>query len=201
MDSAGSHDELGVESRTKSRCLALSPVLRCTTDPPGCWRLPGGATDNHWSSRTFQSDFMCQGCVQSRGGSYPGGRQRPKFKRALADTSMWGKSAEIKAESFSSLNYHWKERWTLTVIHECVYFFSIDTNLFWKEWYISFPNSTFTFKKFRLQEKKKKVQRCIVITSIVKDISACDFEKSLAKIGHEKRKSVLVHNNNPSYMS
>lgn len=80
-----------------------------------------------------------------------------------------------------------------------VVFFSIDTNLFWKEWYISFPNSTFAFKKFSLQEEKKGSALC-VITSIVKDISARDFEKSLAKIGHEG-KSVLVHNNHPSYMS
>lgn len=36
------------------------------------------------------------------------------------------------------------------------------------------------------REKNKKVQRYIVIASIVKDISARDFEKSLAKIGHEK---------------
>ena len=51
------------------------------------------------------------------------------------------------------------------------------------------------------REKNKKVQRYIVIASIVKDISARDFEKSLAKIGHEKGKSVLVHNTYPSYMS
>ena len=59
----------------------------------------------------------------------------------------------------------------------------------------------FYFQEIQTSREKKKVQRCIVITSIVKGISACDFEKSLAKIGHEKRKSVLVHNNNPSYMS
>lgn len=157
VDSAGSHDELGVESRTKPRHLALSPVLRCTPDPPGCWRLPCGATDKHWCSRMFQSDFMCQGCVQSQGGYCPGRRQRPKFKHALADTSMWEKSAEIKAESFSSFNYHWKERWTLnrnSWMCSLFFFSSIDANLFWKGWYVSFPNST--FKKFRLQEKKKR---------------------------------------------
>lgn len=80
-----------------------------------------------------------------------------------------------------------------------VFFPSIDANLFWKGWYISFANST--FKKFRLQEKKKKVQCCIAIASIVKDITVRDFEKSLAKIGHEKGKSILVHNNHPSYTS
>lgn len=59
----------------------------------------------------------------------------------------------------------------------------------------------FCFQEIQPSRGKKKVQRCIVITSIVKDISARDFEKSLAKIGHEEGKSVLVHNNHPSYMS
>ena len=47
---------------------------------------------------------------RAKEGACPGGRQGPKFKHALADKNTWEKSAEIKAEGFSSLNYHWKER-------------------------------------------------------------------------------------------
>lgn len=49
----------------------------------------------------------------------------------------------------------------------------------------------FYFKEIQTS-REKKVQHCIgiVIASIVKDISAHDFEKSLAKIGREKGKSV-----------
>ena len=59
----------------------------------------------------------------------------------------------------------------------------------------------FYFQEIQTSREKKKVQCCIAIASIVKDITVRDFEKSLAKIGHEKGKSILVHNNHPSYTS
>lgn len=57
------------------------------------------------------------------------------------------------------------------------------TNLFWREWYIS--KFYFYFKEIQTS-RKKRVEHCIVIASIVKNISCHDFEKSLAKIGHGK---------------
>ena len=61
--------------------------------------------------------------------------------------------------------------------------------------------SKFYFQEIQTSREKKKVQCCIVIALIVKDITVRDFEKSLANIGHEKGKSILVHNNHPSYTS
>ena len=60
---------------------------------------------------------------RAKEGACPGGRQRPKFKHALADTSTWEKSAEIKAEGFSSLNYHFQGYFPLGVDYYYYYFF------------------------------------------------------------------------------
>lgn len=60
--------------------------------------------------------------------------------------------------------------------------------------------SKFYFLLSRNSVKRKKGSALYCDYSIVKDISALDFEKSLAKIG-QKKGNVLVHNNHPSYMS
>lgn len=69
-----------------------------------------------------------------------------------------------------------------------IVFFLLQT-LIYSEGNDTFPNCTFTLKKFKLQGEKK-VEHCIVIASIVKNISCHDFEELLAKIGHGKGKSV-----------
>lgn len=72
------------------------------------------------------------------------------------------------------------------------------TNLFWKERYIS--KFYFYFKETQMS-RKREIEYCIVIVSIVKSISFHNFEKSLAKFGRGKREMCLLHNKHSSCMS
>ena len=65
-------------------------------------------------------------------------------------------------------------------------------NLFWREWSIS---KLHFYVKETQTSRKKEVEHCVVIASILKHIGWHDFKKSLAKTGHRKGKCVSFTTN------
>lgn len=136
--------------------------------------------------------LMCQGCVQGGGGCCPGWRQR-----------LWNSNMPWQMQAHGYISWNQGRKLFLLKLplerkvspwpyfkNVLIFFSSTDTPWFILKGMIHFISKFYFYFKEIQTSRKKKIQHCIVIASIVKDISCHDLGNSLAKTGCEKGKSV-----------